>query len=58
MDIHFTFITKILGETLLTKFPVELPSTEHISIETSRLVPLTATGGHLGLWNQDGLCLK
>ena len=37
---HFTFITKIPGDTLLTKMAAELPSTEQIFSETSRLVPL------------------
>ena len=37
---HFTFITKIPGDTLLTKMSAELPSTEQIFTETSRLVPL------------------
>ena len=38
--IHFTFIRKISGDSLLTKMPAELPSTEHIFTKTSRLVPL------------------
>ena len=38
--VYFTFITKIPGNTLLTKMPAELPSTEQIFTETSRLVPL------------------
>ena len=37
---HFTFITRIAGDTLLTKMPAELPSTEQIFTETCRLVPL------------------
>ena len=40
IGIHFTFITKIPGDTLLTKMSAELPSTEQIFAETSRLVPL------------------
>ena len=40
IGIRFTFITKIPGDTLLTKMPVELPSTEQIFTETSRLVSL------------------
>ena len=39
------FITKIPGDTLLTKMPAELPSTEQIFTETSRLVPLLACPG-------------
>ena len=38
--IHFNVITKIPGGTLLAKMPAELPSTEQIFTETSRLVPL------------------
>ena len=41
--IYFTFIAKIPGDTLPTKMPAELPSTEQsqqIFTETSRLVPL------------------
>ena len=41
MGIHFTFITKIPGGTLLTKMPTELPSTEQIFVETNHLVPLS-----------------
>ena len=41
IGIHFTFITKIPGDTLLTKMSAELPSTEQIFTETSRLVPLS-----------------
>ena len=37
--IHFSYITKIPGDTLLTKMPAELPSTEQIFTETSLLVP-------------------
>ena len=40
MGIHSSFITKIPGDTLLTKMAAELPSTEQIFTETSRLVPL------------------
>ena len=40
IGIHFSFITKIPGDTLLTKTPAELPSTEQIFTETSCLVPL------------------
>ena len=38
----FTLIAKIPGGTLLTKMSAELPSTEQIFTETSRLVPLMA----------------
>ena len=41
IGVHFTFITRIPGDTLLTKMPAELPSTEEIFTETSRLVPLS-----------------
>ena len=41
IGIHFTFIMKIPGDTLLTKMSVELASTEQIFTETSRLVPQT-----------------
>ena len=41
IGIHFTFITKIPGDTLLTNMSAELPSTEQIFNETSRLVPLS-----------------
>ena len=34
------YSTKIPGDTLLTKMPAELPSTEQTFTETSRLVPL------------------
>ena len=44
IGIHFTFITKIPGETLLTKAPAELPSTEEIFTETSHSVPLILIG--------------
>ena len=40
IGIHFSFIMKIPGDTLLTKMTAELPSTEQIFTETSRLVPL------------------
>ena len=40
IGIHFTFITRIAGDILLTKMPAELLSTEQIFTETSRLVPL------------------
>ena len=48
MGIHFTFITKILDDTLLMKIPVELPSTDQMFItkkqktkkKPSRSVPL------------------
>ena len=40
IGIHFTFITKIPGGTLLTKMPAESPTTEQIFTETNRLVPL------------------
>ena len=40
IGIHFTFITKIPGDNLLKKMSPELPSTEQIFTETSRLVPL------------------
>ena len=40
MGIHSSFITKIPGDTLLTKMAAELPSTEQIFTETSGLVPL------------------
>ena len=40
IGIHFIYITKIPGDILRTKTPAELPSTEQIFIETSRLVPL------------------
>ena len=45
---HFTFITKIPGGTLLTKMSAELPSTEQIFTETSRLVPLNIGKGQVG----------
>ena len=38
--IHFSFTTKIPGDTLLTNLPAELLSAEQIFTETSRLVPL------------------
>ena len=38
--IHFSFTTKIPGDTLLSKMPAELYSTEQIFTETSRLAPL------------------
>ena len=44
IGIHLRFITKLLGDTLLTKMPAELPSTEQIYTETSRLVPLKSQG--------------
>ena len=40
IGIHFTLITKIPSETLLTKILAELLSIEEIFTETSRLVPL------------------
>ena len=40
IGIHFTFITKISGDTLLTKMAAELPFTEQIFTETGHLVPL------------------
>ena len=40
IGIYFTFITKIPGDTLRTKMPAELPSTEQIFAETNCLVPL------------------
>ena len=40
IGIHFTFVTKIPGDTLLKKMAAELPSTEQIFSETSRLAPL------------------
>ena len=39
----FYLITKITGGTVLTKMPAELPSTEQIFTETSRLVLLEFT---------------
>ena len=45
IGIHFSYITKIPGDTLLTKMPAELPYTEQIFTETSRLVPLDDDGG-------------
>ena len=42
IGIHFTSITKFPYDILLKKMPGELPSTEQIFAETSRLVPLTA----------------
>ena len=36
LGIHFSFTTKIPGDTLLSKMPAELPSTEQILTETSR----------------------
>ena len=45
---HFTLISKIPGDTLLTKIPVELPSIEQIFTKLSSrlgaLVRLSATG--------------
>ena len=41
-DIHFSLISKILGDTRLAKMPAELPSTEEIFTETSSLVPLVS----------------
>ena len=43
IGIHFTIITKIPGDILLTKMSAELPSTEQTFTETSRLVPLNIT---------------
>ena len=40
IGIHFTFVTKIPGDTLLKKMAAELPTIEQIFSETSRLVPL------------------
>ena len=40
IGIHFSFITKIPGDTLLMKMPAEFPSTEHLFTKTSRLVAL------------------
>ena len=40
IGVHLSFITKIPGDTLLTKMPAELPSAEQIFTETSHLVPL------------------
>ena len=40
IGIHFTFVTKIPGDTLLKKMAAELPSTEQIFSETSSLAPL------------------
>ena len=40
IGIHFTFVTKIPGDTLLKKMAAELPSTEQIFSETTRLAPL------------------
>ena len=40
IGIHFSFITKIPGDTLVTKMAAELPSTEQIFLETSRFVLL------------------
>ena len=40
IGIHFSYITKIPGDTLQTKMPAELPSTEQRFTETSRLMPL------------------
>ena len=40
IGIHFTVIMKIPGGTLLPKMSAELPSTEQIFTETSRLVTL------------------
>ena len=39
IGIHFPFTTNISGDTLQTKMPAELLSTEQIFTETSRLVP-------------------
>ena len=38
--LHFT--TRISGDSSLTKMSAELPSTEQIFTETSRLVPLVS----------------
>ena len=46
IGIHFTFITKIPGGTLLTKMSAELASAEHIFTETSRLVALKIEPQH------------
>ena len=40
IGIHFTFVTKIPGDILLKKMAAELPSTQQIFSETSRLVLL------------------
>ena len=40
IGIHFSYITKIPGDTLLTKMLSELSSTEQTLFHTSRLVPL------------------
>ena len=40
---------KIPGDTLLSKMPAELPSTEQIFTETSRLVPLQTASSKLEL---------
>ena len=40
IGIHLSFITKIPGDTLLTKMPAELPSSEQIFTESSQLAPL------------------
>ena len=51
IGIQFTFITKIAGDTLLTKMPAELPSSEQIFTETSRLVPLVEGQGKVSTIN-------
>ena len=40
IGIHFAFVTKIPGDILLKKMAAELPSTQQIFSETSRLVLL------------------
>ena len=50
---HFSFITKIPGDTFLTKMLAELPSTEQIFTETSRLVPLI-----LGIRDRNETCVQ
>ena len=41
IGIYFTFITKILGDNVLTNVSAALPSAEQIFTKTSRLVPLS-----------------
>ena len=51
MGIQFTFITKIAGDTLVTKMTAELTSCEQIFTETSRLVPLVEGQGKVSTIN-------
>ena len=54
--LHFSFTTKIPNDILLTKMSAELPSTEQIFTETSRLVPLNFPRTNGDLTKTDPHC--